>query len=198
MRGLAARGVDVVKVMVTGATSPRLGAIAVAVRPGRAEGGRTAFARWRDVWSGRDGRGAVEQARDSELMRLSQPMTSTQAPCLPPCHPHPAAAPYRGDYRPLDPRECPGLLARLATVPDPRDRRGRRHPWPTTPLAGVLAGAAVAVLAGHRSVAAITEWATDVPPPVLAALGARGAPLSGGVAAARRRDDPPRARPHRR
>jgi predicted transposase YbfD/YdcC len=43
----------------------------------------------------------------------------------------------------------------------------------------VLAVAAAAMLAGHRSVAAIAEWAADAPPHVLAALGTRGDPLSG-------------------
>jgi len=38
------------------------------------------------------------------------------------------------------------LLDLLATVPDPRDRRGVRYP-----LAGVLAVAVTAVLAGARS-----------------------------------------------
>jgi hypothetical protein len=42
----------------------------------------------------------------------------------------------------------------------------------------VLAVAAAVVLAGHRSVASSAEWAADVPR-VLAALGARGDPLSG-------------------
>jgi len=58
-------------------------------------------------------------------------------------------------------------------IPDPRDRRGRRHP-----LASVLAVSAAAVAAGARSVAAIAEWATDAPGPVLAALGVRGDPLT--------------------
>jgi DDE_Tnp_1-associated len=65
----------------------------------------------------------------------------------------------------LHPVECPDLLQRLAQVPDPRDRRGLRHP-----LAGVLALATAAVLTGARSLAAITEWAADAPPLVLAAL----------------------------
>jgi hypothetical protein len=46
----------------------------------------------------------------------------------------------------------PGLLARLASVPDPRRARGRRHP-----LVFVLALAACAVLAGARSLAAIAD-----------------------------------------
>ncbi|MEW1914879.1 ISAs1 family transposase, partial [Kitasatospora sp. NPDC085895] len=60
----------------------------------------------------------------------------------------------------------PGLLARLSAVPDPRCARGRRHP-----LVFVLALAACAVLAGARSLAAITEWAADVPPDLLIRLG---------------------------
>ena len=63
---------------------------------------------------------------------------------------------------------APDLLAYLATVPDPRAARGRRHP-----LVAILALAAAAVLAGARSIAAIAEWAADAPQPVRAALGAR-------------------------
>ncbi len=59
-----------------------------------------------------------------------------------------------------------GLLARLASVPDPRRARGRRHP-----LVFVLALAACAVLAGSRSLAAIAEWAADAPPDLLIRLG---------------------------
>ena len=58
-------------------------------------------------------------------------------------------------------------------IPDPRDRRVRRHP-----LASVLAVSAAAVLAGARSVTAIAEWAADAPGPVLAALGVRRDPLT--------------------
>jgi len=58
-------------------------------------------------------------------------------------------------------------------LPDPRDRRGRRHT-----LASVLAVSAAAVAAGARSVAAIAEWATDAPWPILAALGVRCDPLT--------------------
>jgi hypothetical protein len=75
--------------------------------------------------------------------------------------------------RPLAVSECPGLLERLAMLPDPRDRRGRRHT-----LASVLAVSAAAVAAGARSVAAIAEWATDAPWPILAALGLRCDPLT--------------------
>jgi negative regulator of sigma E activity len=64
--------------------------------------------------------------------------------------------------------ETPHLLAYLATIPDPRAPRGRRHP----PIA-ILAMAAAAVLAGARSMTAIAEWAAEAPQPVRAALGAR-------------------------
>jgi DDE_Tnp_1-associated/Transposase DDE domain len=107
-------------------------------------------------------------------MRLSQPMTSTEDRACRLSSPIPAATPHPGGRYPLDLCECPELLARLAAVPDPRDRRGRRHT-----LVGVLAVAAAAVLAGARSVTAIAEWAADASPHVLAALGARGDPLSG-------------------
>src|SRR6202451_3774276 len=63
------------------------------------------------------------------------------------------------------------LLDLLAQVPDPRKRRGRRHP-----LAGLLAVGIAAVVAGSRSFAAIGQWAADAGPEVLAVLGAvRGA-----------------------
>jgi len=75
--------------------------------------------------------------------------------------------------RPLAVGDCLGLLERLAMLPDPRDRRGRRHT-----LASVLAVSAAAVVAGARSVTAIAEWATDAPWPILAALGVRCDPLT--------------------
>jgi DDE_Tnp_1-associated len=80
--------------------------------------------------------------------------------------PIPAAVADPDHARPLALRECPGLLQRFAMIPDPRDRRGRRHP-----LASVLAISAAAVLAGARSVAAIAEWAADAPWPVLPRAG---------------------------
>jgi predicted transposase YbfD/YdcC len=64
--------------------------------------------------------------------------------------------------------DAPHLLAYLATVPDPRAARGRRHR-----LVAILGLAAAAVLAGARSIAAIAEWAAEAPQPVRAALGAR-------------------------
>lgn len=69
-----------------------------------------------------------------------------------------------------------GLVAHLATVPDPRDRRGVRHR-----LASLLSVAVCAVLAGARSLAAIGDWAADAPAEVLTALGARADPLTGAV-----------------
>jgi predicted transposase YbfD/YdcC len=72
------------------------------------------------------------------------------------------------DADPLQHAETPHLLAYLASVPDPRGARGRRHP-----LIAILAVAAAAVLAGARSMTAIAEWATDTPQSVRAALGAR-------------------------
>jgi predicted transposase YbfD/YdcC len=59
------------------------------------------------------------------------------------------------------------LLDLLAQVPDPRKKRGRRHP-----LAGLLAVGIAAVIAGSRSFAAIGQWAADAGPEVLSALGA--------------------------
>jgi predicted transposase YbfD/YdcC len=87
--------------------------------------------------------------------------------------PIPAAAADPEHARPLAVGDCPGLLERLAMIPDPRDRRGRRHT-----LASVLAVSAAAVAAGARSVTAIAEWATDAPWPILAALGVRCDPLT--------------------
>ncbi|MEU9179937.1 ISAs1 family transposase [Streptomyces sp. NPDC048550] len=68
--------------------------------------------------------------------------------------------------RPPAPGEHPHLLDCLATVPDPRRAKGRRHP-----LTFVLALAACAVLAGAKSLASIAEWAADAPSVVLTALG---------------------------
>jgi len=48
------------------------------------------------------------------------------------------------------------LLAVLHRVPDPRDRRGVRYS-----LAGVLALAVTATVAGCRSFAAIGQWAAE-------------------------------------
>ena len=71
-----------------------------------------------------------------------------------------------------EPEEVPGLLGRLAQVPDPRDPRGVRHA-----LVSVLALAACAVLAGATSLLAVGEWITDAPPHVLKHVGVRLDPL---------------------
>ncbi len=56
--------------------------------------------------------------------------------------------------RPLSAAESISLLQALATVPDPRQRRGRRHS-----LQSVLLLALGAIVAGARSYAAIADWA---------------------------------------
>lgn len=62
--------------------------------------------------------------------------------------------------------ESLGLLEVLARLPDPRCRRGVRHP-----LAGVVMVAVCAVVAGSRSFAAIAQWAGELAPADLARLG---------------------------
>lgn len=58
------------------------------------------------------------------------------------------------------------LLEVLASVPDPRDRRGTRYP-----LAGLLALVVTATLAGARSFAVIGQWAAAATAEHLAAFG---------------------------
>ncbi|WP_240797532.1 transposase family protein [Streptomyces sp. F001] len=70
------------------------------------------------------------------------------------------------------PEEIPGLLERLAEVPDPRDPRGVRHA-----LVVVLALTACAVPAGATSLLAVGEWIDDAPPSVAERLGVRPDPL---------------------
>ncbi|WP_432838453.1 ISAs1 family transposase [Dactylosporangium sp. CA-092794] len=62
-----------------------------------------------------------------------------------------------------------GLLAALARVPDPRDRRGIRYS-----LASLLAVAVCAVLAGAVTFAAIMDWADDLDPAAGRRLGFTG------------------------
>nr|WP_329295631.1 ISAs1 family transposase [Streptomyces pseudovenezuelae] len=70
------------------------------------------------------------------------------------------------------PGEVPGLLERLAEVPDPRDPRGVRHA-----LTAVLALTACAVLAGATSLLAVGEWIADAPPSILQHVGIRLDPV---------------------
>src|SRR5690242_784543 len=72
---------------------------------------------------------------------------------------------------PIPAARCHYLLDLLAQVPDPRKRRGPRHP-----LAGLLAVGIAAVIAGSRSFAAIGQWAADAGAGVLAGLGAARGP----------------------
>src|SRR5512133_4019199 len=114
------------------------------------------------------------QARTPRIMWFPQPHDPDGRPCLPTNHPRsqPPGPPH--PRRPLQDSEPPHLLASLASVPDPRATRGRRHR-----LVAILGLAAAAVLAGARSIAAIAEWAADAPQPVRAALGTRRDPRTG-------------------
>ncbi len=67
-------------------------------------------------------------------------------------------------------RALPSLVDRLSVLPDPRRRRGVRHPF-----VAVLPVAACAVTAGARSWAAIGQWSRAAPQDTLARLGARTA-----------------------
>jgi hypothetical protein len=62
-----------------------------------------------------------------------------------------------GHYDQPTPPEL-GLVVHLATVPDPRDRRGVCHR-----LASLLSVVVCAVLAGAKSLTAIGEWVADAP-----------------------------------
>ncbi|WP_329303959.1 ISAs1 family transposase [Streptomyces sp. NBC_00659] len=59
-------------------------------------------------------------------------------------------------------------------MPDPRARRGIRHPW-----TALLTAAAAAVLSGAASITAIGEWVADAPQRVLSRIGFRPDPLTG-------------------
>lgn len=61
------------------------------------------------------------------------------------------------------------LLNALSMIPDPRDRRGVRYP-----LAGLLALAVTATVAGGRSFAAIGQWAAETTTENLASFGLKG------------------------
>jgi predicted transposase YbfD/YdcC len=83
-----------------------------------------------------------------------------------------AAVQDAGQHESLTPQNGAMDLADLrqarAQVPDPRDRRGRRHP-----LVVILALVQAAVVSGAVSHAAIRHWIARAPQEVLAQLGAR-------------------------
>jgi predicted transposase YbfD/YdcC len=58
------------------------------------------------------------------------------------------------------------LIEELATVPDPRSRKGRRHP-----LTAILSLTVVATLAGCKGLEAIAQFGRDHGPPLAFALG---------------------------
>ena len=74
-----------------------------------------------------------------------------------------------------DPASDPGLVERLAQVPDPRGRQGRRYRLATLLALGVCAMSAP----GHDSVTAIAEWGRRAGQEVLARLGAPFDPIAG-------------------
>ncbi|MDZ5447211.1 transposase family protein [Micromonospora sp. 4G57] len=100
--------------------------------------------------------------------------------------PHPRCQHARSPYCPQSPpptdtpprlvTECEqeGLLHALSAVPDPRSPRGLRYP-----LAGLLAVAVCAVMAGASSVTAIADWLHDLDEAARARLGfGRGVPAT--------------------
>lgn len=89
------------------------------------------------------------------------------APFPPPCSPL-----REEEFGMLDANRLPlqgagGLMDLLQGVPDPRHRRGVRHPVRT-----VVALAVCAAVAGARSFTAIAQWARGVSPAALRRLGA--------------------------
>jgi len=100
--------------------------------------------------------------------------------------PIPSALAQLARADPIQQAETPDLLAYLATIPDPRGPRGRRHP-----LLAILAMAAAAVLAGARSMTAIAEWAADTPNQ----SGPRSAPAAITLTTTASRPRPPSAGP---
>jgi predicted transposase YbfD/YdcC len=77
-----------------------------------------------------------------------------------------AAPGPRSRFVPVTDSEQGSLLQALAAVPDPRDPRGVRYP-----LAGLLAAAVCATLAGAQTFAAISDWLHDLDEAARARLG---------------------------
>jgi predicted transposase YbfD/YdcC len=91
-------------------------------------------------------------------MQVAKPTIRTRGHIRVPSCPTPPAE--------TNPTRHERLLQALATVPDPRDRRGVRYS-----LAGVLALAVTATVAGCRSFAAIGQWAAETAVDTLATFG---------------------------
>ncbi|WP_371933697.1 transposase family protein [Streptomyces castrisilvae] len=72
------------------------------------------------------------------------------------------------------PDDVADLRRFLIHVTDPRDARGRRYP-----ALALLCAAVAAVLAGARSLIAVSEWITDAPQSVLDVLGFGHDPFTG-------------------
>lgn len=101
----------------------------------------------------------AEQAWPLVIMWVSSPYEHRASPCLRPSSRMPSCLRQLGKASGPAPLETAADLRKfLATVPDPRARRGVRHPW-TAPLTA----AAAAVLAGAASITAIGEWVADAP-----------------------------------
>lgn len=62
--------------------------------------------------------------------------------------------------------QCRPLVEVLAEIPDPRERRGTRHPLPA-----ILGLVCAAILCGYRSYSGIAEWARVYGPDLVGALG---------------------------
>ena len=76
----------------------------------------------------------------------------------------------------LHAKEVASLLAVLKQLPDPRQRRGVRHP-----KTSLLAVAVAAALSGARSLEALAQWVRERSQGELARLGFRKAPRSGRI-----------------
>jgi len=87
---------------------------------------------------------------------------------MPVSHALPLRTLSAGQLTPLAAGEAPGLLAVLAMITDPRDRRGLLHP-----LVTVLAVAVIGVLAGATNYRELGDEAADLPQDLLAMIKAR-------------------------